>query len=66
LAICQKTPVNILKNIFEKNLSPHGEISPPPLPPPTQERGKKKKKKKRGAGATKPAGLWKRLEDGGG
>jgi hypothetical protein len=45
LAICQKTPVNILKNIFEKNLSPHGEISPPPLPPPTQERGKKKKKK---------------------
>jgi len=63
LAIFQKTPVNILKNIFEKNISPHsGEISPPTTP----ASPKKREKKKRGPGATKSAGLWKRLEGGGG
>jgi hypothetical protein len=51
--------VNILKNIFEKNFRHMAKLAPR-LPK------KKKKKKKRGAGAIKSAGLWKRLEGGGG
>jgi hypothetical protein len=55
--------VNILKNIFEKNFRHMAKLATrqPRLP-----EGKKKKKKKRGPGAIKSAGLWKRLEGGGG
>jgi len=52
--------VNILKNIFEKNFRHMAKLATrhPRLP--------QEKKKKGGAGAIKSAGLWKRLEGGGG
>jgi hypothetical protein len=58
----KKTPVNILKNIFEKNFRHMAKLAPRHPASPIE----REKKKKRGAGAIKSAGLWKRLEGGGG